>query len=336
MGKIALNVMGGDYAPQAMIDGAKLAADEGHELILLGSADALSTVSGDFESVTTTEVIAYDVSDPANAFRASKDNPVRRAAELIREGRADAMVDCGNTAITLTAGTLVIGRIRKVKRAAIPVMLPRIMFKDGAPAIEHTLLLDAGANTEVDPSMLSQFAFMGSLYMELVGGVERPRVGTLSNGAEDEKGTQLVHDAMSAIRDIAKQAGINYVGNVEGKDLYNGNVDVVVTDGFTGNIVLKTSEGMATMMDGFILSAFQRDEETKQAYQTMKPHLQPMQTALDPTQTGGALLLGIKGVSIIGHGSSNPTAVLNAIRQARQAHDSDIIERFTEQLSTAA
>jgi glycerol-3-phosphate acyltransferase PlsX len=335
MGKIALNVMGGDHAPAAMIEGAQLAAEQGYEVILVGDQADIKGVSNDFETIVTTENIAFDVADPALAYRSSKDNPVKKAAQLVRDGQADAFVDCGNTAVTLTGATVTIGRIRGVRRPAIPVLLPRITNVEGEFTIEQTLLLDAGANKEVDPAMLGQFGVMGSLYMELVSGIPSPTVGILSNGAETEKGTDLVKEASRQLQALAHAGLVNYVGHVEGNDLFNGGVDVAVTDGFNGNLILKSVEGVATMMGGFIIGAFMHDLETQAALEVMRPHLRVLKTALDPNQVGGALLLGVKGVAIIGHGSSNATAVAGAIEQAYKAHHSGIIEKFSERIAKA-
>jgi len=333
--KIALNVMGGDFAPREMITGAKFAADRGHEVILIGDQSALELGMGEFETVVTTDNIAFDVSDPANAYRRSKDNPVRRAAELVKSGVADGFVDCGNTAVTLTGATLTLGRIRGVSRPAIPVLLPRVGIIDGQPSVERTLLLDAGANKESDARMLAQFGVMGSLYMSLVENIDSPRVGILSNGAEEEKGTALVKEAHQSLANLGRLGIINFIGNIEGSDLYDGGTDVAVTDGFSGNLILKSNEGIANMMSDYLVRAFGATNETRAAQRIMMTRLAVLRNALDPSMVGGALLLGVKGVAVIGHGSSTAEAVSRAIDQAAHAHQRDIVDRFSEMIVRA-
>jgi phosphate acyltransferase len=314
---IALDVMGGDHAPSLILDGARQAVAAGIPVTLVGrSADVGDTFG--LELVEASQVIAMD-DDPAKSVRTMKDSSLVRAAELVRDGRASAFLSAGNTGATMASALLRMGRIKGVARPAIATPIP-------VPGSTPTVLLDAGANAECTAEFLIQFAQMGSVYARQRFGIERPRVGLLSIGEEDGKGNALAKEANAMLRAGAAGPNVNFIGNVEGRDIMSADVDVVVTDGFTGNVVLKTLEGGMKFFAGKIFEAFLANDDTKAAAKILLPALMPLTEALDPNTYGGAMLLGIDGVAIISHGSSNATAVLNACKVARDMVQGELVE----------
>lgn len=316
---VAVDAMGGDNAPEAIVEGARRAVDElGVDVLLVGRPDELGDTGG-LGVIEASEVIGMDA-DPGSSVRTMKDSSLVRAAEAVRDGRASAMVSAGNTGATMASALLRMGRIRKVARPAIATPIP-------VPGAQTpTVLLDAGANAECKPEWLVQFAQMGAVLARRRYEVERPRVGLLSIGEEPTKGTPLVRQAHDLLR--ATDLGVldaTFVGNVEGRDLMGDEVDVVVTDGFTGNVALKTLEGGMKTLIGAILEAFGTDEATREAAETLMPALLPLYTTMDPDATGGAMLLGVKGVCVISHGSSSATAILNAVSVAAASVRSDLV-----------
>jgi glycerol-3-phosphate acyltransferase PlsX len=256
--------------------------------------------------------------------------------EWVKAGKLKGFVDCANTAVTHVASSRIIGELPGVNRAIIPVFLPRFRLVNGETEVSHTLLVDAGANAKVTDKMLGQFAVLGAGYYEAVTGSTDPRVGLLSNGSEPNKGTELVKAANKSMSEQFTHAEpriLNFIGNVEGRDIYNGNVDVVVTDGFTGNIVLKTSEGMSENMRLFLQDITNQNFMTKLSGRIIRRYLQKFHQEADSNYIGGVLHLGVNGVVIIGHGSSKSTAILNAIKQAQVAHDKEIISKLTQKLA---
>jgi phosphate acyltransferase len=314
---IALDVMGGDHAPALILDGARQAVAAGIPVTLVGrSADVGDTFG--LELVEASQVIAMD-DDPAKSVRTMKDSSLVRAAELVRDGKASAFLSAGNTGATMASALLRMGRIKGVARPAIATPIP-------VPGSTPTVLLDAGANAECTAEFLIQFAQMGSVYARQRFGLERPRVGLLSIGEEDGKGNALAKEANAMLRAGAAGPGVNFIGNVEGRDIMSADVDVVVTDGFTGNVVLKTLEGGMKFFASKIFEAFLANDDTKAAAKVLLPALMPLTEALDPNTYGGAMLLGIDGVAIISHGSSNATAVLNACKVARDMVQGQLVE----------
>ena len=300
---IALDAMGGDFAPKEIIAGARIAVDEmGLEVILVGVPDLLGDPLG-LEVFPCSEVIAMD-DDPANSVRKKKDSSLVRAAELVRDGKASAMVSAGNTGAAMASALLRMGRLPGVVRPCIATPIPN-------PGHTPMVLVDAGANSECTAEMLVQFALMASTFVTARYDVERPRVGLLSIGEESTKGTPLVKETHQL---LAAQDALNFVGNVEGRDLVPAPVDVVVTDGFTGNVALKTLEGSLRFLFEIVLNAFGVDEATKAAGDVLLPHLLPAAAEFEPENTGGAMLLGTAGVCVISHGSSNATAMFNAVK----------------------
>ncbi len=316
---VAIDAMGGDKAPAEIVAGARRAADEGIPVVLVGPPDLVGDPLG-LELVACTEVIAMD-EDPAQGVRRKKDSSLVRSAELVRDGRASAMVSAGNTGATMASALLRMGRLRGVSRPCIATPIPRL---DGPPAI----LVDAGANAECTPAMLVQFAQMGAAYATERYGLADPAVALLSIGEERAKGTPLVKETGAALE--AGVRGVRFVGNVEGRDLLGCPADVVVTDGFTGNVALKTAEGTLRFLMTSLLGVFGTNEETEAAAAVLFPYLAPIVGALDPDNTGGAMLLGVAGVCVISHGSSSATAILNALRAAHELATGGLVERLAK------
>jgi len=320
---IAVDAMGGDAAPDAIVAGAERAADErGLPIVLVGDPDRLGGTS--LEVIAASEVIAMD-EDPGRGVRRKKDSSLIRAAEAVRDGRASAMVSAGNTGATWGAALLRMGRIKGVSRPAIATPIPR-------PGHDVPLvLLDAGANADAQAEWLVQFAQMGAVFARDRFGIETPKVGLLSIGEEPGKGDQLRKATYALLDDPAWTAtcGATFAGNVEGRDLMAPGVDVVVADGFTGNVALKTLEGAMRALVGAILGAFDTDEATRAAGDVLMPALLPLYGQLDPDATGGAMLLGVDGVCIISHGSSGDTAIVNACQVAADSVRSGLVAQLT-------
>jgi glycerol-3-phosphate acyltransferase PlsX len=311
---VALDAMGGDRAPDEIVKGARQAAEEhGVPVTLVGRRADLGDV-GDLPVVEAGEVIAMD-EDPAVGVRRKKDASIVRTAEAVRDGKASAMVSAGNTGAAMVAALLRMGRIRGVARPAIATPIP-------VPGSSPTVLLDAGANAEVQPEWLVQFAQMGSVYARLRFGIEQPRVGLLSIGEEPGKGDNLRKQAFEL---LGAAPNLDFIGNVEGRDVMTDRVDVVVTDGFTGNVVLKTLEGGMRTVVRAIFDAIASKAEYREAADQLMPALLPLYETLDPDTYGGAMLLGVDGVCIIGHGSSTARAVVNALLAAREMATVDLV-----------
>ena len=316
--------MGGDKGPGEIVAGARRAAAEfGVPVLLVGSPDVLGD-TGDLEVLVTTEVIEM-TDDVGTAVRRKKDASVVRAAEAVRDGRASAMVSAGNTGAAMGSALLRMGRLPGVTRPAIATPLP-------VPGSTPTVLLDAGANPECTAEMLVQFAQMGTAYATGLYGIERPRTALLSIGEESTKGTSAVKEAhriLSAPEVLAGSGG-TFIGNVEGRDLLTDRVDVVVTDGFTGNVVLKTLEGAIGVVKTALYGIFSSTPEAIEAAQALYPLLRPLVKELDPDTYGGALLLGVDGVCIISHGSSSADAVFSAVRVARDMVEGGLVDRLRQ------
>ena len=309
--------MGGDFAPSEIIAGARRAVDElGLEVILVGVPELMGDPLG-LEVFACTEVIAMD-DEPGGSVRKKKDSSLVRAAELVRDGKASAMVSAGNTGATMASALLRMGRLPVVVRPCIATPIPN---PGGSPCI----LVDAGANSECTPEMLVQFAQMGSAFAKARYKIESPKVGLLSIGEESTKGTPLVketHELLAALSDF------NFFGNVEGRDLIPSPVDVVVTDGFTGNVALKTLEGALKYIFGAVLGVINTNDATKAAGDVLFEHLLPIAGELTPDKQGGAMLLGLDGICIISHGSSNATAIMNALRVASEMDKAGVVEKL--------
>lgn len=290
-------------------------------VILVGDPARLGDAHG-LEVLAASEVIEME-DDPASSVRQKKDASLNVAARAVRDGLASAMVSAGNTGATMGSALLRMGRIRGVARPAIATPIPRPL-SGGA-----TTLLDAGANAECQPGWLVQFAQMGAVFARDRCGVEQPTVALLSIGEEKSKGNELIKEAHALLAADGGQAlaaaGATFIGNVEGRDLMTDAADVVVCDGYTGNVALKALEGGMKTLVSALLGVFDATEGTRAASDVLLPHLQPLYGALDPNNTGGALLLGVDGVCIISHGSSNATAIFNAVRVAGEAVERDLV-----------
>ncbi|HUO03840.1 MAG TPA: phosphate acyltransferase PlsX [Candidatus Binataceae bacterium] len=311
--KIALDAMGGDLAPKATVEGAVLAArDFGIEVVMTGELDLLARELAEHGGAGlpiriehAPEAILMDES-PIESVIAKPHSSIHVGLELVKRGDASAFISAGNSGAVMAAAMMVLGNLSGIDRPAIASLVPA----SGGFA----LLIDAGANTEVKPLNLAQFAVMGSVYWRYVRNVSRPRVGILSNGEEPSKGTELTRAAAAMLAQMPTY--VNYIGYVEGRDINRGKVDVIVTDGFTGNAVLKTMEGFASFMLGNLRDLFSANWRTRLSYLLVKKQLTAMRERLDPHEYGGAPLLGLNGVALIAHGSSNPQAIRNAIRTA--------------------
>ena len=319
---VAVDAMGGDKAPGEIVAGAVQAARElGVHVVLVGRAADIGDSQG-LEVIEAGEVIAMD-EDPAQGVRRKKDSSLVRAAEAVRDGRASAMVSAGNTGATMASALLRMGRLPGVIRPAIATPIPR-------PGSHPSLLIDAGANAECTPAMLLQFAQMGAVYSSARYGVGQPSVALLSIGEEPTKGTPLVKEAHRA---IAGAPGLRFLGNVEGRDLLPGTADVIVTDGFTGNVALKALEGALRFFMSSLGEVFGRDDATRAAAGALAPHLAPLAAEFDPDNTGGAMLLGVDGVCVISHGSSSARAVVSAVAVAHELATGGLVGRLADALS---
>jgi glycerol-3-phosphate acyltransferase PlsX len=310
--KIAVDAMGGDFGPKAIVPGALRAAEDfGVDILLVGLESAIRREvdrTGLMNSRTT--VIdapeAIGMGESMLAFRKKKASSIRVGAQLVKDGRAEAFVSMGNTGAVVYVSRDVLGSLKGVDRPALALLVPGV---EG-----QTLLLDVGANANCQPHNLVQFAVMGKIFMEAVVGLKDPRVGLMSIGEEKGKGNDLVREAF----DRLQEAPLRFIGNVEGKDLFSGVADVIVSDGFTGNVALKVSEGVVQSVLSMARHEITKSIFAKLGYLLMKRHLKKIYKKVDYSEYGGAQLLGVDGVCIIGHGRSNPDAVRNAILRARE------------------
>jgi glycerol-3-phosphate acyltransferase PlsX len=313
---VALDGFGAEQGFGVLAAGARMAAADGIRIRVFGPPQELGLDGIDgIEVVPTTEWIGND-EDPVAAVRAKKDVSVVRAAADVADGRADAMASAGSTGAAMAAATFGLRRLKGVQRPALAVQLP-------VPG-KRVLFLDVGANVEVRAQHLVQFAFLGAAFSAAVLGVERPRVGLLSVGEEAGKGREEV---VAAHQILATAAGIDFAGNVEGRDLPGGVADVVVTDGFTGNVALKLMEGTAKTVTGAIRDAARSNPLAALGGLLMRPALGGLRRELHPDTTGGAILLGLRAIAVVGHGSSGADGVANAVRLAARCAESDAVGR---------
>ena len=320
---IAVDAMGGDHAPREMVRGAAAAvrrlevdvalvgrrADVERELAELPAGDAAARQH--LQVVEATEVVGMD-EHPANAVRAKRDSSIVRVCREVAEGRAAAAVSAGNSGAVLAAALFTVGRIRGVSRPAIGAVFPS--------SRGQVFVLDVGANTDCRPEWLAQFAIMGSVFAKRMLGVSEPRVALLSNGEEPGKGSQLVQAAFP----LLQSAPVHFTGNVEGRELFAGACDVAVCDGFTGNVVLKTAEGVGEFLLGAISEQAHKSLQGMLGGALLKPKLRPIRDRVDYRKTGGALLLGVDGEVVIAHGRSDAEAVISAVRVAADAAQRDV------------
>ena len=328
MPKIAVDAMGGDRAPAVVVEGASRAAkDLGVEIVLVGPKEVIEQEFSRLkvaalEIVPASETVAMHES--ASSALKKKHSSIKVGFDLMKSGRVQAMVSAGNSGAMMATGIFVMGRLPHVARPAILVVVPS---RD-----KGTVIVDAGANVDCKPYHLAQFGIMGAIYAEHVLGVARPRVGILSNGEEEGKGNELTR----AAKELLAGTSLNHIGYVEGRDIFNGTVDVVVCDGFTGNVALKTMEGVASFAGEVLKGAFQRTVSSRLGYLMTRRSLREAYRRLDYAEYGGAPLIGLDGVAIVAHGGSNPLAIRNAIRVASDAVEHDMNRRIMEVISDAA
>ena len=327
--KIIVDAMGGDNAPEAIVRGAVFARDRlGVELILVGRTEDIENCLKGVDRKGISIVDAPEVitmhDDPSTAVRRKKNSSMAVALNMLRDGYGDAVVSAGSTGALLTGATLTVKRIRGVRRAAMaPVM----------PSGENGLMLiDCGANAECTPEYLLQFAYMGSFYAKRLMEIENPRVGLLNIGVEETKGGALQHNTYKLLKNAHEQGRINFVGNVEASTMFLGGVDVVVSDGFSGNIALKTAEGVAKWLFGELKGVFTMSTKNKLAAAVVKKDVKGIKKKLDPNEVGGTALLGISKPVIKAHGSSGDEAFFAAIRQAMAFAESGMINDIVENI----
>ncbi len=322
--RVAVDAMGGDRAPEEIVAGALAAASDDVVPVLYGPRDLLEPLAGGLEIVHTEAVVAMD-EKPSDALREKRESSLFRSCRAVREGDADAVVSAGNTGAMLAAALVEVRRLPDVHRPAIAVPLPAL----GGPSI----LLDAGANADARPEHLVQFAHMGAVFAEDIAALDRPTVGLLSIGEEPEKGNRLVREAHEQ---LSAAPGLRFVGNVESRDLLRKAADVVVCDGFTGNVALKLLEGTIKAT----LEAFREEVTTSLRGRVggllIRPAARALRTRLDPDTYGGAYLLGLRGLVVIAHGNSSRTAIANAIRYAARGVAGAVVDRVAERLATRA
>ena len=327
--RIIVDAMGGDNAPQEIVKGAVYAKRElGVDVTLVGRKEEVDAClqaenCTDIQVVDAREVITME-DDPSTATRRKKDSSMAVALSLLKDGQGDAVVSAGSTGALLTGATLTVKRIRGIRRAALAPVLP---------AGEHgVMLIDCGANVECTAEYLLQFAFMGSFYAKKIMGCAEPRVGLLNVGTEDTKGGDLQHQTFELLKKADEEGRIKFVGNVEGTGVFSGEVDVVVTDGFTGNVLLKGTEGVIKYIMTQLKGVFYKSTVNKLAAAVLKSDLAAMKKSMDVNEVGGTALVGISKPVIKAHGSSNAASFFAAMRQAKAFAESGIIGDITENI----
>ncbi len=331
MRRIAVDAMGTDTAPFPEVEGAIEAARQKlAHILLVGPEDVLkqelsrrlkgAEPSLPLEIVHASEAVTME-DKAAKSFRRKRDSSIRVAARLVREGKADGLISAGNTGAVMTTVKIVLGMLAGVDRPALAAVFPNSRGK-------ASVLLDVGANVDCKPIHLEQFAVMGEIYYRVIFGVERPRVGLLSIGEEEHKGNDLTREALGRM----KQLPLNFLGNVEGRDLYNGRVEVIVCDGFTGNVALKISEGLIEAVSSLLKEALSSTLSAKVGYVLSRNAFKDFKKRVDYSEYGGAPLLGVRGVSIICHGGSNANAIKNAIRVAAGFAEGRVNEKIEQEI----
>ncbi|KMY49413.1 phosphate acyltransferase PlsX [Peribacillus loiseleuriae] len=316
--KIAMDVMGGDHGPKETVLGAMKAVEafQDVEIILVGDEAQINAHLTNNERITIihTEEKILSTDEPVRAVRRKKTASMVLAAQQVADGIADACISAGNTGALMATGLFVVGRIPGIERPALSPTLPTI---DGRGFV----LLDVGANADAKPEHLVQYAIMGSIYASKARGIQNPRVGLLNIGTEESKGNELTKQAFA----LLKEANINFVGNIEARDLLEGPADVVITDGFTGNMVLKSIEGTAMSVFKMLKSALMSNMKSKLAAAVLKPELRVIKNQMDYSEYGGAALFGLKAPVVKAHGSSDANAIYNAVRQTRIMISNDMV-----------
>src|SRR5499433_585906 len=320
--------MGGDHAPHVNVDGAVAAAREfGIGSLLVGRVSELEPLledsgytGSDIELVDAPEVVTMD--DPATAaIRKKRNSSIRVAANCVRDGRAEGLVSAGHTGAAMVSAKMVIGTIENVDRPALATVLPNLTG--------HCLLLDVGANPEAKTQHFKEFAVMGSIYAQLAFGKRKPSIGLMSIGEEDTKGIDRTKEAFKTL----KETGLNFIGNVEGRDVFNGSVDVIVTDGFTGNVILKVSEALAEMVESMLREEIKKTLKASVGFLLSRSAFRSFKSRIDYSEYGGAPLLGLKGCVIICHGRSSAKAIKNAIRVAAEFSRQNLAQKIQSSIA---
>lgn len=325
--KIAVDAMGGDYGPEVVVKGAVEAASEGTAVVLVGDGERVKSELGKYETTGldltvrhSTEVVAMDES-PAQAIRKKKDSSIRVCFDLVKAGEASAVVSAGNSGAAMAAGMFVLKRLGGVDRPSIAVSVPTVK--------EPAVLLDAGGNVDCKPIHLVQFAIMGDVYARYVLKKTNPTVGLLSNATEESKGNELTR----LTNELLKKTSLNYVGCVEGKEIYKGDLDVIVSDGFVGNVVLKLSEGLVVAVVKMLKDEIMASIPAKIGYLLSRGAFDKLKKKMDYAEYGGAPLLGINGICIISHGASTHKAIKNAVFRAARYVSAGVNEHLAEELA---
>ena len=332
--KIIVDAMGGDNAPLEIVKGA-LAGQKhwGVDIVLTGDENAIREaltrcgqpeVPAGMEIISTSQTVEM-CDDPATVFRRKKDTSMGVGLTMLREGQGDALVSAGSTGALLTGATLITKRIHGIRRAAMAPVIPT--------TTGQAVLIDCGANAECTPEYLVQFAYLGNFYAQQVLGLAKPRVGLLNIGAEDSKGTDLQKQTLARLRQAAEEGHLHFIGNIEAKEAIKGGCDVIVTDGFSGNILLKTMEGVGSFAGSALKGMFKKNLLTKLAALAVMPGLNDFKAKLDPNKVGGTAFIGIARPVIKAHGASNAEAIENAIGQATAFARSGLIEKIEENLN---
>ena len=327
--KIIVDAFGGDNAPKAVIEGAALAVKElGVNIILTGKKEIIEKVAAEnkislqnIDIIDCSEVIEM-CDDPTDVLKKKKDSSMSRGLKMLADGEGDAFVSAGSTAALVVGATLIVKRLKGIKRPALATVIPCEK--------KNSLVLDVGANAVCRPQMLLQFAAMGSAYMNKIYGIPNPNVGLVNIGAEKTKGTELQLEAY----ELLEKANLNFSGNIEPRDIPSSDCDVIVCDGFTGNVILKSTEGLAKTFSRKLKAVFKKNIITKLATLPLMGGIKDFKKSMDYSEHGGAPLLGTLKPVIKAHGSSNSKAIKNAIRQAAKCVESNMIDKFREGLSS--
>ncbi|CAG9619744.1 phosphate acyltransferase PlsX [Sutcliffiella rhizosphaerae] len=325
---IVLDAMGGDHAPKSVVEGVMKAVEKYQDVTftLVGDEAKIRpflTIDKNIQILHTEDYISGD-EEPVKAVRRKKNSSLVLMAKEVKEGRADACISAGNTGALMAAGLLIVGRIKGIERPALSPTFPTV---DG----NGFVMLDVGANADAKAEHLFQYALMGSIYAEKVRGIKAPRVGLLNVGTEDNKGNELTKAAFEYIKEAK---AVHFIGNVEARDLLNGVADVVVTDGFTGNVTLKAIEGTALSVFDMLKDVLTSDLKSKLAAAVLKPKLKSIKNKMDYSEYGGAALFGLKAPVVKAHGSSDANAVFNAIRQTREMVQTDMVSTISKTIET--
>ncbi|MBQ4381373.1 MAG: phosphate acyltransferase PlsX [Oscillospiraceae bacterium] len=331
--KLVIDAMGGDNAPLEIVKGALQANRElGVSIILVGRQEAIEAslkelgeekLPDGVEILNATQVVEME-DDPATATRTKTDSSMTVGLRLVKDGQADAMISAGSTGALLTGATLIVKRIKGIRRAVLSVMLPS--------SGKGFLIIDCGANAECTPEFLVQFAYMGSFYMEKVGGRKNPRVGLLNIGVEETKGTELQKNTYALLKQAGDKGSLNFVGNVEARGAFTDDCDVLVADGFSGNVLLKGSEGLGIMAMGELKAMFKKSIFSKLAALIVKDDLMAFKKKFDASEVGGTMLLGISKPVIKAHGSAKAKDIVGAAKQAVKAVESGICDTIAENI----